>query len=145
MHELGIVFHIASTVEGIAEQNHVRHISKTVVEIGEVSTIIPDYLTDCWNWRAKKSEILKDCELEIEMIPAVTYCEDCGHTYETVTYGKTCPNCGSGHTYLIQGNEHNIKEIVVDEEGPEEGIEVEVSGYHPSEPGADGMYVSSEN
>ena len=30
--------------------------------------------------------------------------------------GKICPYCGSEHTYLVQGNEHQIKEIEVSEE-----------------------------
>ena len=33
------------------------------------------------------------------------------YEYETVTYGKICPNCGSEHTYLLKGNEFMIKEI----------------------------------
>ena len=28
-------------------------------------------------------------------------------------HGKICPYCGSGRTYLVQGNEHQIKEIEV--------------------------------
>ena len=51
----------------------------------------------------------------VEIIPGITYCEDCGETYETVKYAKVCPNCGSKHTYLIQGNEFNIKQIEVPE------------------------------
>ena len=47
----------------------------------------------------------------IEQIPAVTYCEQCKKTYETVKYGKTCPYCKSDQTYLVKGNEFNIKEI----------------------------------
>ena len=38
-------------------------------------------------------------------------CEDCGKTYETVKYAKICPYCKSENTYLIQGNEVQIKEI----------------------------------
>ena len=81
MHELGIVFHIAKKVESIAVENHVNHVAKVVLEIGEVSTVVPSYLEDCWKWKCTKSEILKDCALEIEMIPAVTFCEDCEKTY----------------------------------------------------------------
>ena len=77
MHELGIVFHIAKKVESLAVENHVNHVAKVVLEIGEVSTVIPSYLEDCWKWKCTKSEILKDCQLEVEMIPAVTFCEDC--------------------------------------------------------------------
>ena len=46
MHELGIVFHIAKKVESIAVENHVNHVAKVVLEIGEVSTVVPSYLED---------------------------------------------------------------------------------------------------
>ena len=49
MHELGIVFHIVKTVENIAAENQVSKVGKVVLQIGEVSTIIPSYLVDCWN------------------------------------------------------------------------------------------------
>ena len=29
----------------------------------------------------------------------------------TIPQGKTCPYCGSGNTFLVTGNEYNIKEI----------------------------------
>lgn len=113
MHELGIVFHIAKAVEEVAEENNATKVNKVVLQLGEVSTVIPYYLKDCWNWRCDKNDLLRGCELEIETIPAVTFCEDCEQTYETVKYAKICPHCGSENTYLVQGNEHQIKEIEV--------------------------------
>lgn len=113
MHELGIVFHIARKVESVAAENGISRVAKVILEIGEVSTIVPSYLQDCWKWKCTKSDVLKECELAVEMIPAVTFCEDCEQTYGTVEHGKTCPYCGSANTYLVQGNEHEIKEIVV--------------------------------
>ena len=113
MHELGIVFHIVKTVEDVAVENNAAKVNKVVLQIGEVSTIIPAYLTDCWNWKCSKSEIMNGCKLEIEQIPAITFCENCHQTYDTVPQGKICPYCGSEHTYLVQGNEHQIKEIEV--------------------------------
>lgn len=114
MHELGIVFHIADSVEKIARENGASRILSVTLEIGQVSLVLPDYLEDCWNWNAAKSDVLKGCKLEIETIHAVTYCEDCGQTYDTVPQGKTCPHCGSGRTYLLTGDEVNIKEISVE-------------------------------
>ena len=114
MHELGVVFHIADSVEKIAAENEAEHIRKVVLEIGEVSTVIPEYLADVWKWNCKRNEMLPDCELVIERIPAVTFCQDCEKNYPTVEFGKICPNCGSENTYLITGNEVNIKEIEVD-------------------------------
>ena len=113
MHELGIVFHIVKTVENIAAENQVSKVGKVVLQIGEVSTIIPSYLVACWNWKCSKSQLMEGCQLEIETIPAVTFCQDCKETYRTLEHGKICPCCGSSNTYLLQGNEHEIKEIEV--------------------------------
>ena len=115
MHELGIVFHIADSVENIARENGVSKVLSVTLEIGEVSTVIGDYLIDCWNWNAKKSEILNGCELIIETVKAVTHCDDCGQQYETVAHGKICPYCGSDHTWLLVGNEVSIKESCVED------------------------------
>ncbi len=111
MHELGIVFNIIDTVEDIAKEQNLTEVSSVTLQVGEVSTVIPHYLEDCWKWAVKKTEILKECKLIHEPIEAITFCEDCGKTYRTVDFGKTCPHCGSEHTYLVVGNEVQIKEI----------------------------------
>ena len=113
MHELGIVFYIIRDVKKAAEENNVKHVSAVVMSIGEVSTIIPDYLQDCWRWAADKEEMLKGCELKIEPLPAVTHCDGCGKDYPTVAHGKICPHCGSENTWLLRGNEVEIKQIDV--------------------------------
>lgn len=119
MHELGIVFHIIRSVEGVAEQSGLQSVSSVTLELGEVSGIIPSYLTDCWNWACSKNDLMRGAELVIEEIPALTFCEACGGTYGTVEHGRTCPHCGSERTYLLQGNETTIKEIATSEEVPD--------------------------
>ena len=111
MHELGIVFHIIRSVEQVAAENQLEKVSAVVLELGEVSGVIPDYLTDCWKWAAAKTELVEGSELKIETLPAITHCDHCGRDYPTVAYGKTCPHCGSGETWLLTGNEVSIKEI----------------------------------
>ena len=54
MHELGVVFHIMDSLESVAKENDVTQIQSVTIEIGEVSTVIPHYLTDCWAWAIKK-------------------------------------------------------------------------------------------
>ena len=111
MHELGIVFHIIETIEGVAKEQELSEVSSVTLEVGEVSTVIPEYLEDCWKWACKRSSLMDGSKLIIETIKAVTYCEDCGKTYETVKYAKVCPHCGSESTYLLEGNGVQIKEI----------------------------------
>lgn len=111
MHELGIIVQITKTLDEVAKENHLKKIGSVTLEIGEVSGIVSDYFDDCWKFYRKKTPLLEEAELKIETIGAVTYCEDCQKTYETVKYGKQCPFCHSNHTYLLAGDECNIKEI----------------------------------
>lgn len=113
MHELGVTFHIMDSLENVAKENDVEKITKVVIELGEVSTVIESYLANCWQWASKKRPLFEESELIVEKLPAITFCESCKQTYETVEYGKICPHCQSPDTYLLQGNEFNIKEIEV--------------------------------
>ena len=108
---MGIVLHLAKTLDETAEENQLTAIGKVVLQVGEVSGIMTDLFTDCWEYFKGRHPVLKDSTLVIEPIPAVTWCDNCRQTYETVRYGKECPYCHSGETWLLRGNECVIKEI----------------------------------
>jgi len=114
MHELGVVSHIIKEVEAVAKENNVQKVISLTLEVGEVSTIVPDLFKDCFDWSKKKTEFMQDCKLNLVILEAVTYCQDCGETYSTTKHGKTCPHCGSKNTYLVTGNEVMIKDIQVE-------------------------------
>ncbi len=111
MHELSIVTYVIKQVDAIARQNELTQISSVTLEFGEVSGIVPSYLVDSWNWYAKKTLFFVCLFIFCLIIPAVTWGDACKKTYPTVKYGKTCPYCGSGETWLQQGREMNIKQI----------------------------------
>ncbi|MBR5753034.1 MAG: hydrogenase maturation nickel metallochaperone HypA [Clostridia bacterium] len=111
MHELGIVFYIIDDVEEVVEANDLTTVSSVTLELGEVSGVVPSYLDDVWNWAVKKHECMTEAKLKVVETPAVTFCENCGKTYATVKYGRQCPFCQSGKTYLLRGQEINVKEI----------------------------------
>ncbi|NLZ72195.1 MAG: hydrogenase maturation nickel metallochaperone HypA [Clostridiaceae bacterium] len=111
MHEMGIVTHLAKTLDEIAPEQHITKYGSVTLQVGEVSGIVTDLFVDCWNYFRVKHPLLEQCELKLEIIPAVTVCGDCDHTYPTVRYGKECPYCHSGYTWLVKGNECVIKEV----------------------------------
>ncbi len=111
MHELGTIYYVMKTVENLAAENKLTKVGSITLEVGEVSGIVPEFLTDFWEYARKKNDLFRDTELKIETLHAITYCQDCRRTYDTVPQGKICPHCGSGNTYLVTGNEYNIKEI----------------------------------
>ncbi|MCR5552052.1 MAG: hydrogenase maturation nickel metallochaperone HypA [Oscillospiraceae bacterium] len=119
MHEMGIVLHLAKTLDETAAEEHLARIGSVTLQVGEVSGILTDYFQECWDYFKVRHPVLKDTELILETIPAVTWCDNCKRTYETVKYGRECPYCHSGETWLLRGNECIIKEIEA-EEAPDE-------------------------
>ena len=78
----------------------------------------PIYYSTLGAGRRIKKPITQGAELIVEPVEAVTHCEACGRDYATVEHGKTCPHCGSGETYLLQGQEVMIKQIETPDEDP---------------------------
>ncbi|MCR5675422.1 MAG: hydrogenase maturation nickel metallochaperone HypA [Lachnospiraceae bacterium] len=137
MHELGVVFRVIDAVSETAAENGLKRICSVTLKLGTVSGVVPEFLTDCWKWAVNRADndapevltltetqeegkasgkapagLLRGAELIIEPIEARTFCEDCQNTYDTVAHGRICPRCGSERTYLLQGNEFLIEEIM---------------------------------
>ena len=111
---MGIILHLAKSLEETAREQDIDKILRVTLQVGEVSGIVTDYFTDCWNYFRRRHPVLEEAELELETIPAVTFCSACERTYPTVAYGRECPYCHSGETWLLRGNECIIKEIEVE-------------------------------
>lgn len=116
MHEMGIVLHLAKTLEDTAREERLSKIGSVTLQVGEVSGIMTDYFVECWDYFKVRHPVLAESELRLETLPAVTWCDSCKRTYETVRYGRECPYCHSGETWLLKGSECIIKEIEAEEE-----------------------------
>ena len=113
MHELGIVVHVIKQVEALAKENKVSKVVELTLEVGEVSGVVKEYFVDAFNWAKKRTEYMQETKLNYIIIEGISYCEDCKDTFKTTEYGKTCPKCGGGHTYLITGRDVSIRDIKV--------------------------------
>lgn len=111
MHELGTIVYVIETVEKLAGEHRLSAVGSITLEVGEVSGIVPDQLRDFWLYARKRSDLLKETELVLETLPAVTFCQACHKTNPTLKYAKICPHCGSDNTFLVTGSEFNIKQI----------------------------------
>ena len=113
MHELGIVVHVIKQVEKLAEENHVKSVVELTLEVGEVSGVVKQYFVDAFEWAKKRTTYMKETKLNYIVIEGISYCQDCKETFKTTEYGKTCPKCGGGNTYLVTGRDVAIKDIKV--------------------------------
>lgn len=111
MHELSIIANVFDTLNEFFKEHPVTKVHSVTLSVGTVSGVVPHYLTDAWAWFAKKEPLYEGSTLKIEPIHAYTSCLDCGEVYDTITYAKICPKCGSEHTVLKTGNELLIKEV----------------------------------
>jgi len=111
MHELGIMINVVNSIEKIAAENGVTKISTLVLEVGELSPVVPHYLEAVYP-AAVDGTLLQDTELEIEVIPGNALCKQCGMVFNLLKHRKVCPDCQGGEWELISGTEFLIKEIV---------------------------------
>ena len=111
MHELGIVFHTIDILEDVASEHELTRITRVTLELGEVTGVVTDLFEEAWRWACDKRDLLRDAELEIVTITAVTICNACEKTYATVEHGRICPYCQSPDTELLSGRELNIRDI----------------------------------
>lgn len=109
MHELSICYQLAKTVEEIKKEQHLTDVDTIVLEIGEMSDILPDFLSECW-LVAREQTPLKDTKLSIEIVEPVAKCLDCGKEDLVKNINLKCP-CGSMNFKIIKGKEFLIKEI----------------------------------
>lgn len=111
MHEIGVLIGVIETVEKIARKNALTKIDTLVLQIGELSSMIPRYIEACYP-AAVDGTMLKDTKLKIEILPANAICKNCNKVFNLLENSNKCPKCGSKNLDILCGKEFLIKEIV---------------------------------
>lgn len=111
MHELGVVIEVIKTVENFAKDNELTKIDTLVLQIGELSSMIPRYIEACYP-AAVDGTLLQDTKLEIEIMPGNAICKKCSKVFNVIENNYMCPNCKSKDWDILCGREFMIKEIV---------------------------------
>ncbi|MDO5734630.1 MAG: hydrogenase maturation nickel metallochaperone HypA [Eubacteriales bacterium] len=118
MHELGIMIEVVRQVEAMAKREKVKRVEKIVLQIGEIATVIPHFVEECFPAAAYETS-LEDTELEIEIIPANGRCRECEKVYHLLDKNGHCTYCGQKNFDFLSGREFMIKEILVEDEDEE--------------------------
>lgn len=111
MHELGIMYEVVKTVESFARKNNVEKIDTLVLQIGELSPVVPRYIKECYS-AAIDGTLLQDTKLEIEILPGNALCKHCNKVFNILENNKKCPECEEVDWELLCGKEFMIKEII---------------------------------
>lgn len=111
MHEVGVLIEVVKQVESIAKTNGLTKIDTLVLQIGELSSMIPRYIEVCYP-AAVDGTLLQDTKLKIEILPGNAICKQCNKVFNLILHKSKCPNCKSGDWELLSGKEFMIKEII---------------------------------
>ena len=111
MHELGVVVEVIKTVEDFAGENNITDIRALVLQIGELSSMVPRYVEDCFP-AAADGTMLEKAKLEIEILPGNGLCGECRKVFNLKKNKNICPHCGGREWELLCGREFMIKEII---------------------------------
>ena len=110
MHEIGVVRSMVKTVTDFAGQNDIKEVAEIVLDIGELSLVIPKYVEDIYpvvvgdTW-------LKDTKLVINVIPGMAECDEYNELFNVIEHEGYCPDCGSFEKTILSGKDFLIREI----------------------------------
>ena len=114
MHEIGVVRSMLKTVDEFCEQNNVESVEEIVLDIGELSLVIPKYVEDVYPPLIKGTKY-ENTRLVINEIPGMAECDDCDEIFNVIENKGYCPNCGSFEKTVLSGEDFTIKEIHIKE------------------------------
>jgi hydrogenase nickel incorporation protein HypA/HybF len=111
MHEMSITQGIIEICESYAGGRRVLCVD---VEIGELSSVVPDAVEFCFE-ACSQGTLLEGARINIIRIPGSGQCQDCGaQTPLTALFGA-CQHCGGYRVTVVSGEEMRVREIEVDE------------------------------
>lgn len=102
---------VVKTVENFAKKNSITKIETLVLQIGELSSMIPRYIEACFP-AAVDGTLLQDTKLKIEVLPGNAMCKKCNKVFNLIENNNKCPHCESREWEILSGREFMIKEIV---------------------------------
>ena len=115
MHEINIVRHVMRTVEEFAAENQVTDIREIVLDIGELSLVIPEYVEEIYPVVAKGT-MFENIKLIINVVPGLAECNECNEIFNVIEHEGYCPNCGSFDKDVLSGKDFYIREIHIPED-----------------------------
>ena len=117
MHEFSICQEIVTSV--LSEMEKVGapcRLVKTTILAGKLRQIVPEYLTFAYETLTKDT-IAEGSALEVEVVPVVIECRECGWSGEVEgDYFYQCVECKSNKVEIKSGKELYLKSLEVEKD-----------------------------
>lgn len=107
MHEMSITQSVVEICEAHASG---RKVTDVVLEIGELSGVVPDSVEFCFE-ACTKGTLLDGARLRIEVVPGKGSCPSCAEESPVATLFDPCSRCGAFGMSIVSGEELRVKEL----------------------------------
>jgi len=125
MHEMSMAENILEIIGHYVPEHQQPQVRVVKMRVGELSNIVPESLEFCFG-AITLGGPLEQAVLQIEKVPLTLSCNAC-NVRSTVKFGTfACPSCASPDIVVVAGNELQVVELELDEEGSPS-----VSPHHP--------------
>lgn len=122
MHEFAFAYDIFKIAEATAVKYKAKKISEVILEIGELTLIVPELLRRSFEI-ATAGSIAEGAFLNIQIVPGKIRCRECNKiSFITLTEEAhltglqlfRCTFCESPNTEVIDGRKANVKNIKIE-------------------------------
>lgn len=110
MHELGVLNSMVHTIEKMIQKEQFTKVLSVTIEVGELSGVVPHYITKCWPAAIYKT-FMEDTSLDMITIDGIVKCKSCGRVFHAISNDLTCPDCSSQNLEILQGDDIIIQKI----------------------------------
>ncbi len=112
MHELGLLKDMVRTLNKVADEQKISHISEITIEIGEASGAMPELFEEVFPYFQEQSELLKDAKMNFTSVKSRGLCTNCNAIFDVMKFEGECPRCGSYEKKMLSGTDVTIKNFV---------------------------------
>jgi hydrogenase nickel incorporation protein HypA/HybF len=110
MHEASIAIDLLQLVQEQAELHKAKTVTRVVVRLGMLSSVIPESLYFAWKG-ARENTIAEFSFLEIHTVPATAICPTHGTVTLNLQRGIRCPICDAPTPQIITGEELELDSL----------------------------------
>jgi hydrogenase nickel incorporation protein HypA/HybF len=111
LHELSIA---ESIVQIASRHANGRRVTKVKVEIGHLRQVVPSALAFSFELVAEGTPVER-AELEMEEIPAIGRCRECGVESQLRNFPLQCGGCGGFDLEILRGEELLVQSLELEE------------------------------
>ncbi len=113
MHELSTMIRLVNQAVNVAKENQAKTVEAIVVEVGEMTDIVPEYLHKYYP-EATNGTLLEGSALKTEVISTLVRCSDCGEEFHpSRDFDYRCPACRSMKATVLKGRSVTLKQVII--------------------------------